>query len=274
VARPKAERKTRGRARVRGITLLEVLVSVGILAVVASLVYGAFDGMSRTRQGLGRINDRYHQGRGALSRIARELQTAFISLHQPLVASQSVRATAFIGHDSGSTDRVDFASFSHRRLDRDLHESDQSELAYFASRDPDADKTDLVRREASVIDLEPEKGGIVQVLAEDIQSFELRYLDPLSGEWTDTWDSTQPAAQLGRLPLQVHVTLVLNGGIADKPIPFSTKVPIGMQAPLSFALNIPGAAPASTSSKSGTSGLGGGLGGLGGSRPTIGGGMR
>jgi len=72
------------RAHARGLTLLEVLVSVGVLAMVATLIYGAFDGMQRSRVGLSRIDDRYHQGRQALTRMSRELQSAFLSLHTPL----------------------------------------------------------------------------------------------------------------------------------------------------------------------------------------------
>jgi general secretion pathway protein J len=234
-----------------GLTLIEVLISVTILALVASLIYGAFDGMSRSRAGLGRINDRYHQGRSALSRMSRELQSAFISAHQPLVISQAVRNTVFWGKDSSTTDRIDFNSFSHRRLSRDAHESDQNELSYFVSRDPEApgQKMDLVRRESPLLDLEPEKGGVIQVLCEDIESFDVQYLDQSTGEWTDTWDSSQPAAQFGRLPLQVRITLLLRGGIGDQPIKLVTKIPLTMQAPLSFALTD---APAAASSSSGT----------------------
>lgn len=225
-------------ARERGLTLLEVMVSIGILALVGTLIYGAFDGMSRSRRGLGEINDRYHQGRGAIARLSRELQSAFLSAHQPLQLIHAVRQTAFIGKNGTPADRVDFTSFSHRRLGRDAHESDQNELGYFASRDPEADrpKIDLVRREAKYIDLEPDKGGVVQVVAEDIESFELEYLDPQTGEWTDTWDSTQAAGQLNRLPLQVKITLVLNGGPHGQPIAFMTKAPIAMQAPIAFAI--------------------------------------
>src|SRR5262249_9608375 len=145
---PRREKAVSRRAAERGLTLLEVLVSVAILALIGTLIYGAFDGMSRSRQGLARINDRYHQGRGALARMSRKLESAFISAHQPPLISQAVRTTAFIGHDSSTMDRIDFTSFSHRRLGRDVHESDQNELSYFTSKDPDHDKTDLVRRES------------------------------------------------------------------------------------------------------------------------------
>jgi general secretion pathway protein J len=229
----------RGRTRrgARGLTLLEVLVSVGILALVVTLVYGAFDGMQRTRVGIERIDDRYHQGRQALARMALELQSAFLSLHQPQLLAASTRTTAFVGTDQGQQDRIDFTSFSHKRLMRNVHESDQNELSYFVGRDPDrGDKYDLLRREQREIDLDPQHGGVVNVLCEDVIAFDVQYLDNTTDTWLDSWDSTQALGQYNRLPFQVKITLVLKGGEGDKPIKLMTKVPLGMQVPLNFAM--------------------------------------
>lgn len=229
----------KGRAAQRGLTLLEVLVSVGILAMVGTLVYGALDGMQRSRVGIERVGDRYHQGRQALARVSRELQSAFLSLHVPLQITTAVRTTVFIGTDSGTSDRVDFTSFSHRRLSRNLHESDQNELSYFMGRDPDrSDKYDLLRREQREIDTDPTHGGVVNVLCEDVTSIDFSYLDQTSGMWVESWDSTQAgsAAQYNHVPLQVKIKLVLRGGEADKPIKLMTKVTTGMQIPLNFAI--------------------------------------
>lgn len=219
----------------RGLTLLEVLVSVGILAVVASLVYGALDGMSKSKTVIGAMDERYQQGRGTISRLSRELESAFLSLHDPLVASQATRITAFVGRRESPIDRLDFTSFSHRRVGRDAHESDQNELGYFGSRDPDDGGLDLARREDKHIDLEPDRGGVVNVVAEDVKSLSLAYLDPLTGEWVEDWDSTQAAGQFLRLPLQVHIVLVLEGGPSKEPITLATKVPVAMQSPIAFA---------------------------------------
>jgi general secretion pathway protein J len=220
----------------RGLTLLEIMVSLGVIALIATLIYGALDGMSRSREGLSRIGDRYHQGRTAMSRITRELQSAFVSLHVPINPAFITRSTVFLGKDSSREDRIDFTSFAHRRLGRNVHESDQCELSYFTSRDPNvAGKIDLVRREDPTIDLDPAKGGAVLVVAEDVAEFDLRYFDPVAAQWTDSWDSSQMTGQLGRLPSQVKISLVLNRGPGDKPIRFATKVPIQMQLPLSFA---------------------------------------
>ncbi|HKQ68935.1 MAG TPA: type II secretion system protein GspJ [Polyangiaceae bacterium] len=225
------------RARERALTLLEVMVAVAILAMVSVLTYGAFDGLSRGKKGLGRVNDRYHQGRAALSRISAELSSAFLSLHQPLTEPQIRRRTIFASSSGSPADRLDFTSFSHRRLERNAHESDQNELSYFGSPDPAVSgKVDLARRESPLIDIEPKKGGEVNVLAEDIDLFDLRFLDPVTGLWTETWDTSQATGQPNRLPLEVKIVLVLKGGPDGKPITFTTKVSMPMQQPVSFAV--------------------------------------
>ncbi len=227
------------RASQRGLTLLEVLVAVGILALVSTLIYGAFDGMQRSRTGIARIDERYHQGRQALIRMSHEIESAFLTLHQPQVYANTVRTTIFLGTDGGTSDRVDFTSFSHQRLLRNVHESDQNELSYFMGRDPDrSDKYDLLRREQREIDLEPTKGGVVSVLCEDVTTFDVQYLDPTTDTWLDSWDSSQMTtqAQFNRLPFQVRIRLVLRGGEGDRPIKLMTKVSPGLQAALAFAI--------------------------------------
>jgi general secretion pathway protein J len=228
---------TRRARHQRGVTLIEIMVSLGVIALIATLIYGALDGMARSREGLSRIGDRYHQGRTAVSRLTRELQSAFISAHVPTNLALLTRTTTFVGKDASKEDRIDFTTFAHRRLGRNAHESDQSELSYFIAPDPNVSgKSDLVRREDTHIDLEPDKGGTVLVVAEDVAEFDLRYYDPVSQLWTDSWDVSQANGQLGRLPSQVKVTLVLNHGPGDKPIKFSTKIPVQMQLPLQFAV--------------------------------------
>lgn len=228
-------RRSRARGASRGLTLLEIMVAVGVLALVAMMIYGTLDGMSSSRRNLEYASERQHQGRSALTRMAREIQSAFVSLHRPIDASQPFQRTAFIGTDRGSFDRLDFTSFSHLRISEGAHESDQNELSYFASRDPQTGVTDLARRESRYIDEYPERGGVVQVLAQDVLSFELAYFDPLTGDWKTSWDTTQETGLAERLPSQVKIELVL-ARAGGEPMRFVTKVPIALQAPLTFAV--------------------------------------
>ena len=216
-------------------TLLEVLVSRGIMAMISLLIYGAFDSMSRGRRGEALRADRARQGRDAVERIARELQSAFVSLHQPLSPPYRTRLPAFIAANSATFDRVDFSSFAHRRVRRDVMESDQAEIGYFVVADPDNDdKMDLVRREQPLMDMEPTRGGVINLLAEDVEAFELKYLDPLSNQWVENWDTRQAAQQLNRLPLEVQITLTMKPVRNTPQFKYTTKVMLPIQQPLRF----------------------------------------
>jgi len=230
------------RARTRGFTLIELLIAISILAMLSLLIYGAFSGMRKTKTGLERISDRYREGRTAIARISRDLQSAYISAHLPLNQSLTVLKTAFTGKSGNPADRLDFNAFSNIRRDQNSHVSDQAEISYFGSQNPDeTNVTDLVRRISEYPDNEPAKGGRVEVLCTDIELFELEYLDPQTGMWTETWDTTQAAGQPNRLPLQVRVKLVLKGGRrsdgdSDRDsLRFHTQIALHMQNPLNFA---------------------------------------
>lgn len=224
----------------RGFTLLELLVAISILAMVSILIYGAFSAMRRTKEGLERIQDRYREGRIAMQRVTRELSSAYLSLHVPTDPSLLVVSTAFVGTRGNPADRVDFNAFANVRRDRDAHESDQAEISYFGQPNPEGG-TDLVRRVSTRPDHEPGKGGRIEVLATDIDLFELEYLDAQTGLWTDTWDSTQTVGQPGRLPYQIRITLVLNSGKKTQAgggrgrIRLMNTVQLPIQQPLNFA---------------------------------------
>ena len=230
--------------RARGFTLVELLVAIVILSLISVLIYNAFASMKRSREGIERVDDRYREGRLAMARMTRELESAFISFHAPINTSLLVERTAFIGTTGTPADRLDFNSFSNRRLDRNSHVSDQCELSYFGSSNPDQPGvTDLARRVSTTLDLDPKKGGRVEVLATDIDLFDLQYLDPMSGSWVDTWDTTQSiTGQPARLPLQVRIVLVLNGGArqgserGQGSIRLITKVELPIENGLNFAV--------------------------------------
>ena len=229
--------KNRRRSRLRGFTLLELIVALAILAMVAVLIYGAFDSMSRGKKTESIRGDRIRQGREAILRMTRELSAAFLSMHNPQNPALITRTTAFIGQSGGSFDRVDFASFSHRRFEKDAKESDQCEVGYFVLPDPDnSEKFDLVRREQTPIDFEPKKGGVVNVLAENVEAFDLKFLDATTGIWLEQWDSTQVTGQPARLPVEVSIRLQIKGLPNNPPYVFSTKVMIPIQKPLTFGI--------------------------------------
>jgi general secretion pathway protein J len=234
---------TRRDGRSFGFSLLEVIVAIAVMTMISTLIFTAFSSLKRSKEGIARVSERYREGRMALARVSRELQSAYLSKHLPIDQSLITGRTVFQGEPGAPADRVDFVAFVHRRLDRDSHESDQAEVSYFGLESPDEPgRIDLVRREAPRIDDKAQEGGRAQVLATDIDLFDLSYLDPLTGLWSERWDSTEALRQADRLPWQVRVTLILNGGArseqgrAHGTITFATKVSLPMQQPLTFAI--------------------------------------
>jgi general secretion pathway protein J len=199
--------------------------------------------MKKSKDGLQRVQDRYREARLAMQRVTRELESAYLSLHIPDNQPLIVQTTAFVGTRGTPADRVDFNTFANIRRDRNGHTTDQAEISYFGSPDPkDPSTIDLARRISDRPDKEPTRGGRVEILATDIDLFDLEYLDPLTDRYTETWDSTSVTGQPARLPLFVRITLVLNSGQRTRAdggrnrVRLVTTVGLPIQKPLNFAL--------------------------------------
>ena len=131
--------------------------------------------------------------------------------------------------------RLDFTSFSHFVMRADAKESDQNELSYFIENDPkNARQKNLMRREQNRIDERPTEGGVTQVMAEDVESFEFQFYDSKSDRWEDDWDSTG-SDQRDRLPKYVSIKLTLRDS-NKKELVFVTKTRVFIKE----ALNFPG----------------------------------
>lgn len=197
-----------------GMTLIEAMVAVTILTLVMTMVYGGFTQTMRNRAIMEAGTDRAHVIRVAMERMAREISQAFVSIHVNPNASLVTMRTIFHGRHEGEGSRLDFTSFSHRRLFRDAHESDQNEIGYFLTHHRmeneegrREDRVVLVRRESRRIDDAPEEGGQLTILVDDVNELTFRFFDPQSLQWVDEWDTT--GLETNRLPAQVFIRLVV-----------------------------------------------------------------
>jgi general secretion pathway protein J len=223
------------RERRAGITLVEALISIAILAIVSTMIWQAFSQTSRNKRIVERESDRYHVIQMAMERMSREISMAFVSDHLNPDMSLQVVKTCFVGTDRGRGDRLDFTSFSHQRLYRDAHESDQNELSYFVTRHPDDREIRvLARREQNRIDARPRQGGRVQIMVEDIENFQLEYYDDRTGDWRREWSAAIDGQDRNRLPYMVKIILTVPD-IRDrrKEMVFSTRTTI----PIIWGLN-------------------------------------
>lgn len=159
----------------KGFTLVEVMVSVGILSMVGVLIYSTVAVTLESQRTAKKTHEIYHAGQVAITKIVKDLASAFISRHVSVLEKN--RKTLFIGKD----EKVTFTYLGHYRWFPETPESDQGVVSYFVK------SKQLIRREKTFIDENPEKGGQEEVLAEGVKKLEFQYWDPVAMDWTDEW---------------------------------------------------------------------------------------
>ena len=209
------------RRRSRAFTLLEVLISVAILAGLTATIWGSLSVSFRAKKTLTRLNERYHEGRQVVRRMTRELRMAFLRAQPPEDAREE--EPAVITRFQGEREEISFPTTSHIRLRAEGRESDQSEIAYFLGRsDQDSPyergKT-LYRRESRRIDDEPERGGRIWPVVDGVVDFRLEYWDDSKEIGDDAWDDSWDSDDNQLLPARIRITLELARGGEGRAAP-------------------------------------------------------
>jgi general secretion pathway protein J len=200
--------------RARGMTLLEIMISLAVLSMMVVSVYSGFKGTLRGMEAAEEIQLRHSIVRNGIARMTSEISMAYLSFNRPL--DDQRHYTFFEGRDSFEKDDLSFSSFAHLRVRKDSNESDQSVIQYFLQQDPkDPKRTHLYRRESRRLTGDrPEdmhQFFPAYVLIEDVEAFDLKYWDNRRIEWTDEWATMRLDMQPDRLPQRVKIKV----GIRD-----------------------------------------------------------
>ncbi len=215
------------RPRSRGMTLIEIALAVAILAMIGAITWGSIARSFDAYETVKDIDDRYHNVRVALNRMAKELSMAYITSPRRHRGPER-QVVQYFKYERGSPLSVlHFSSFSRQIFLKDAKESDQAEISYFGEKDPDDPNiTNLMRREAPRIDMDFDEGGRAYVLAEGVKNFALRFFDPRKDDWTDEWD-TEKSEFVGRLPTIVEIKMTVTDE-AGEDLEFVTKTRINL----------------------------------------------
>ena len=260
------------RRRRAGFTLVEVMISVAILASLVALMWTSISSMFVTRDLVDERADRYQQIRITMNRMVQEIASAYMAGptfgREELPGEESFGAGAagdeeegeaalaqamsyqepiqfgFIGRD----DRLDFTSLAHQRTAEGEKAGHHAEIGYFTrSRRNEEGRIvqELVRREDVTYDDELTEGGVLYVMLPEVEGIEFEYWDPgpvelgtmeeiAQGRWVDSWDTTG-RDQAGRLPPRVRLTITLPPqGIMQGEESFTTQTEIAMTEVLDF----------------------------------------
>lgn len=215
------------RRSARGLTLMEVALSVSILAVIATLTWGSMARAFDAYETVTDIDRRYHNVRVAMNRMAKELSMAFITSNRRHKGPERKMLTHFRGEEGSPFHELHFTAFAHHLLRANAKEADHCEISYFGAPDPDEpNQLNLMRREDPRIDSEWDEGGRAYILAEGVKEFSLRFWDERREEWTDEWD-TEKSDFRGRLPQVVEIKMVVLDE-NDQELEFVTKARINL----------------------------------------------
>ena len=200
-----------------GLTLVEMLIAITILAAILSLLYTSFFQIADGTAKLNEHNSEQQELRLLMKLIGDDLQ----AIHYLEGFSGQGRGRSGIVADTSNIDGVEYSYF-------DTHVAQPAK--FFRSVTPEADpglhevgyrvepdeenETNLLllRREDFYLDDDIEEGGISVVLAEGVQKFLLELLPGNRGSigqeppWETRWDSSQ-LPQNARMPLAFRVTL-------------------------------------------------------------------
>ncbi len=239
-----------------GFTLLEVLVAVALLATMSALMFEAMTLTFRAREEITRIEELNHAAQVALRHLQRDISMAYLSNH--VDPKEPTTKSLFIG----KSDSLMTTYLGHERRRAGARESDQGVVDYHLERDPDGNGMALVRREKSIPDNIPERGGVKDVLVAGVKLFKISYWDDKEEDWKDEWraemedavksgtaGSLSPAvnptgAQLMKtaqdrmlekfkLPSRVYFRMVLADS-AGNEYRFETQTRVHLQFPLNF----------------------------------------
>lgn len=181
-----------------GFTLLEMLVTLAILAVLATLVYSSFSASVNAMEQVNREMDPYRQARAILSRMSEEISMAYWP------GENAFPEGLFVGEDrvveDRPWDRIQFTSLSHFRYLKNETSSDLTLVEYGLQTNPQGRPVLLYRSRPNLFGLS-EAADQLFVLGEGIHGLDFRYFD--GKDWQDEW----LAGNSGGLPLAVQIEI-------------------------------------------------------------------
>ena len=190
-------------SRQSGLTLIELVVAIGLLAVMTLMTYRGFDSMLRASEQVQSESERWQAVSMLFERIGSDV-------------GQATRRPVRAGDDSLLPEWLGLAP-SANKAEAPLEDKINAQLEFTRKSPAGADEVRLgyrLRQERvelliwRVLDRAPASSADVHPLLDGVKDLRFRYLDA-SGNWNDSW----PAAdKLQALPRALALELTLKDG--------------------------------------------------------------
>jgi general secretion pathway protein J len=179
----------------RGFTLVELLVVLLLIVLIA----GSAAAFMRVVAGAREVSVNRLHGEQEATVAMRTIVTAIRNVYRPVTDTDLLFEGVVERSDPVPMSRLRLRTVDRRIIRRGEPESDVHQLEFFIREDNGRQM--LMRRSDPTKNADPDRGGVVEPLAEDVVGLDLQYLD--AGKWEDRWPDT-----LKRLPAAVNVRLL------------------------------------------------------------------
>ncbi len=204
----------------QGLTILEVMIALALLATISALTWGTMSSSFKLRNAATTRFETLQSMRRAVDRITTELSMAFVvdEDFEELAANREITyRTVF----EGDNDELTFTTMSHLQYYDDMPSSGQAEITYRVQSQRGRDgrmHRNLVRREDAPIDDRPDRGGRLYTVLRDVEDLEFEYWDgdrEIAGDaWTRSWDAY--GDHEGVLPDRVRVRVEVKNPFGNR----------------------------------------------------------
>jgi len=236
-------------ARSSAFTLIELVVSSALMAVVLGAAYACLQAGISTRRTIEPRSDQAQAARIALSLLSADLRAA-CPLH---------KGPEFLGN--AKANRLDFAT--HHFTPRREGEGDYSCTSWFIESDPASGQSVLYRRRNPGFSPDPLSGGRRDEILRPVQDLTFEFYDGF--EWFDSWgdpngevkqaSSFRPRPNLVGMPKAVRITLAVPGELIPSSSPGNTATnapPLLFKTVVRLEIESPASTPSNSSSPSST----------------------
>lgn len=198
----------------RAFTLVEMLVASTIAVLIAASTIGLLNSLtgarSRIEQEMALQQEARAAGRALESALRNAIQTT---------ADKNDWLLQGVDETLGPmpNDSIRFRTLSLRPLRADQPESDWREVEFFIMPPQQADQPPaLMRRLDPTLNLQPDDGGILERIANNIAGLDIQYHDGI--EWLEEWpiENTQ-------WPLAIRFNILIIAGDPEQPITATTR---------------------------------------------------
>lgn len=201
-----------GLKRRAGFTLIEVLLTITIMALLLVAISEMLTATRNTRDSIQNMQETQLAGPAILDMIERDLR-GVLTLNLPRTSNLRLNDRVLLGQDA---DRLDFITTNDNinwteNGDRWVR-ADCCEVGYCLRPNPDNDEfLELYRREQFGVDGEPFEGGNFTFLHDRVKSFDVRAFqeDGEEAEPLDEWNQNTTDPETQGLPARLEIVLVL-----------------------------------------------------------------